>query len=73
MGSSYEACKVLVEHDLDINAPIVYFGDILECDVEDDNLDWVRFFLENSANPNLEQAYNEQLVLANAANLPPSR
>lgn len=73
MGSSYEACKVLVEHGLDINAPIVYFGDMLECDVEDDNLDWVRFFLENSANPNLEQAYNEHLVLANAATLPPSR
>lgn len=50
MGSSYETCKVLVEHGLNINAAIECFGDISECAVEDDNLDWVRFC---SANPNL--------------------
>ena len=37
-GHSYETFKVLLEHGLDINFPIDYYGDILECAVEDDNL-----------------------------------
>ena len=42
-GHSYETFKVLLEHGLDISFSIDYYGDILECAVEEDNLDWVRF------------------------------
>ena len=66
MGHSYETCKVLVEHGLDINAAIEHFGDILQCAVEDDNLDRVRFCLESEADPTLKLAYNKHLILANA-------
>lgn len=67
LGNSYETYKVLVDHGLDINYPIEHFGDILMCAVDGDNLDWVRFCLENFANPNLNPASNIHSVLANAA------
>ena len=67
LGNSYETCKVLVDKDLDINYPIEYFGDILMCAVDDDNLDWVRFCLKNFADPNLNLAFNQHSILANAA------
>ena len=66
MGHSYETCKLLVEYGLDITAAIEHFGDMLQCAVEDDNLDWVRFCLESYADPTLNLAYNEHLFLANA-------
>ena len=62
-----KSCKVLVEHGLDINATIECFENVLECAVEDGNLDWVRFCLESGANPNLEQGYNGHLIFANEA------
>lgn len=67
LGNSYETCKVLVDKGLDINYPIEYFGDILMCAVDDDNLDWVRFCLDNFADPNLNPAFNQHSILANAA------
>ena len=66
-GRSYETCKVLVEHGLNINDPIEYFGDILQCAVEVDNLDWVRFCLRSGANPRLKPNFNGHLILATAA------
>ena len=68
-GNSYETCKVLVEHGLDINKPIEHFGDILQCAVEVDNLDWVRFCLSSGANPKLNQDYDGHRILAIAAAL----
>ena len=64
---SYETCKVLFGHGLDINQPVEYYGDILQCAVEDDNLDWVTFCLENDADPTSIEAYNEHHILAIAA------
>lgn len=66
-GNSYETCKVLVEHGLDINKPIEWYGDILQCAVEEDNLDWVRFCLENQADPASSKDYKGLLILATAA------
>lgn len=66
-GDSYETCKVLVEHGLDLNDNIEYYGDILKCAVENDNLDWVRFCLENHANPNENVSYEGHGILATAA------
>ncbi len=57
----------LVEHGLDINRAIEQFGDILQCAVEDDNIDWVRFCLESRANPTLKRDCSEHLLLATAA------
>ena len=34
--------------------------------MDDDNLDWVRFCLENFADPNLNLAFNQHSILANA-------
>ena len=67
IGHSYETFKVLIEHGLDINVHIEFYGDILQCAVEDDNLDWVRFCLENGANPTIVQAFSAHLILAIAA------
>lgn len=66
-GHSYETFKVLLEHGLDINSHIENYGDILDCAVESNNLDWVRFCLENYANPALDRSYSEHLKLAVAA------
>ena len=66
-GHSYETCKVLVAHGLDINEPSECFGDILQRAVIDDNLDWVRFCLRSGANPKLNQDYDGHLILATAA------
>lgn len=38
-GNSYETCKVLVEHGLDLKDVIEYYEDMLQCAVENDNLD----------------------------------
>lgn len=38
-GNSYETFKVLHHHRLDINKPIDYYGNILLCAVEENNLD----------------------------------
>lgn len=58
---------MLLEHGLDINSQIDYYGDILDCAVESNNLDWVRFCLENCANPALDRSYSEHLKLSVAA------
>ena len=68
---SYETFKVLTEHGLDTNAPIEFYANILQCDVQDDNLDWVRFCLENYANPASVDSYDAHLILAITAILPP--
>lgn len=72
-GHSFETCKLLVELGLDINRAIEHFREILQCAVEDDNIDWVRFCLESRANPTLKQDCSEHLILATAAFLPPLR
>lgn len=66
-GESFETCKVLVEHGLDLNDDIEYYGDILQCAVENDNFDWVRFCLENHANPNENVSFAGHGILATAA------
>ena len=66
-GNSYETFKVLIEHGLDINRPIEYYGNILQCAVEDDNLDWVRFCLENGADPVSVDSFDGHFILAIAA------
>lgn len=66
-GRSYETYKVLIEHGLDINYPIYFYGNILQCAVQDDNLDWVRFCLENCANPVSVDSYDGHFILAIAA------
>lgn len=66
-GNSYETCKVLVEHGLDLNINIDYYGDILQYAVENDNLDWVRFCLENHADPNENVSFEGHGILATAA------
>lgn len=38
-GHSYETFKVLIEHGLDINHPIYFYENILQCAVQDDNLE----------------------------------
>lgn len=58
---------MLLEHGLDINFHIEYYGDILDCAMESNNLDWVCFCLENHANPALDRSYSEHLKLAIAA------
>lgn len=72
-GHSFEICKVLAEHGLDINRAIEHFRDILQCAVEDENIDWVRFYPESRANPILKQDCSEHLILATTAFLPPLR
>lgn len=66
-GNSYETFKVLDHHGLDINKPIDHYGNISLCAVEENNLDWVRFCLENHANPALEPDDLGHPILATAA------
>lgn len=47
---SDETFKVLCERVLDSNAPTDFHGDILQCAVKNDYLDWVRFCLKNHVN-----------------------
>ncbi len=66
-GSSFETFKVLHHHGLDINKPIDHYGNILTCAVEENNLDWVRFCLENYADPALVPNDLGHPILATAA------
>lgn len=50
-GDSYDACKVLVQHDPGLKICIDFYGDILLCAMENSNLDWVCFCLESHSNP----------------------
>lgn len=52
---------------LNIKAPINFCGNILRCAVQDNNLDGVRFCLENHANPTLVHSYDAQFIVAIAA------
>lgn len=69
MGHSYETLKVLIQHGLDINSPVEYLENILQVAVEDDNLDWVRFCLENGVDPTAVDAFSSHFILAIAAAL----
>lgn len=55
-----------VESDLDLGFDIID-------SVDDDNLDRIRFRVENHANPTLQHSLNAHFVLAIVAILPPSR
>ncbi len=57
----------MTDAGLDLNDDIEYYGDILQCAVENDNLDWVRFCLENHANPNENVSFEGHGILATAA------
>ena len=57
---------MLIEHGLDLNRSVESYGDIQRA-VEDDNLDWVRFCLENHADPTSDASFNAHLILAIAA------
>lgn len=58
---------MLIEHGLDHDRSIEFYGKILQRAVEDENLDWVRYCLENRADPTLEDSFNAHLILAIAA------
>lgn len=66
-GCSYEMFKVLVEHCLDPNRLIESYGIILQCAVEADNVDWVRFCLEHHASPVSLESFSRHFILAIAA------
>lgn len=66
-GHSDETFKVLCARVLDTNAPIDFYGDILQCAVENNYMDWVRFCLENHVNPASENNSSKHLILAIAA------
>ena len=51
-GHSDETLKVLCERVLNINAPIDFYGDILQCAVENDYLDWCRYHYGNVTTSN---------------------
>ena len=68
MGKSFRTCKLLVTKGLDINVNVEYMGDILSNAVIYNNTAWVKFCLENGADPNLNLCLlNTYSTLANAA------
>ena len=52
LGRPSATCKLLVAAGLDINHQVEWMGDILMNAVELNNFHWVRFCLENGADPN---------------------
>lgn len=66
-GHSFTTCKFLVAKGLDINTGVEFIGDILNTAVEYNHLPWVRFCLENGADPNLNHDLNIYCPLATAA------
>lgn len=52
---------------ISVLTPLSLTTEILQSAVDDENLDRVRFRVENHANPNLKQSLNEHLILAIAA------
>ena len=66
-GNSFTICKLLVAKGLDINRNVEFVGDILTAAVERNNLAWVRFCLENGADPNLNIYLDIYSPLAHAA------
>ncbi len=66
-GKSFTTCKFLVAKGLDINIKVDWMSDILTTAVEQNHLAWVRFCLENGANPNLNLDLDTYSPLATAA------
>lgn len=66
-GKSFTTCKFLIAKGMDINKEVEWMGDILYNAAIYNHLAWVRFCLENSANPNLNLYLNSHSVLASAA------
>ncbi|MCJ1345040.1 hypothetical protein MMC31_003245 [Peltigera leucophlebia] len=66
-GKSFTTCMFLVAKGLDINVEVEYLGDILSAAVEINDFSWVRFCLENGADPNLNGDVNTGTALASAA------
>lgn len=66
-GKSFRTCKLLVTKGLDINVDVEFMGDILSNAVNCNHLAWVKFCLENGADPNLSFYLNTYSSLATAA------
>ena len=66
-GKSFTTCKILVAKGLEINTGVEYIGDILNTAAECNHLPWVRFCLENGADPNLSHESTTYSPLATAA------
>ena len=66
-GRSFATCKFLVAKGMDINLEVELMGDILFNAVTYNHLAWVRFCLENGADPNLNLYLDSYSALANAA------
>ena len=67
LGNSFTTCKLLVAEGLDINYQVEWMGDIMTHATEHNNLPWVRFCLENGADPNLNLLYDAYSPLTIAA------
>ena len=66
-GKSFTTCKFLVAKGLDINIKPDWMPDILTIAVDHNHLAWVRFCLENGADPNLNLDLDTYSPLATAA------
>lgn len=66
-GRSFRTCKFLVSKGLDINVNVEFMGDILSAAVNFNYLAWVRFCLENGADPNQSLVMDTYSTLAFAA------
>lgn len=64
---NHTTCNFLVANGLDINIKVDWISDILITAVEQNHLAWVRFCLENGANPNLNLDLDIYSPLATAA------
>ena len=67
MGRSFRTCKFLVTKGLDIHVNVELMGDILSATVNLNYLAWVRFCLENGADPNQSLVMDTYSTLAFAA------
>lgn len=67
-ASAFETHKVLISTEsIDINYYVPWYGDMLSMAVMGDNLDWVRFCLENGADPQLHRVNGYKTTVAAAA------
>lgn len=67
MGRSFRTCKFFVTKGLDINVNVEFMGNILSAAVNFNYLPWVRFCLENGADPNQSLVMDTYSTLAFAA------
>lgn len=66
-GQLFRTCKFLVTKGLDININVEFMGDILSTVVNFNYLPWVKFYLENDADPNQSLIMDTYSILAFAA------